>query len=500
MLPRLRLLGSPKLESHGTVSDLPIDRPVSLAFYLLLRGDWVRRSELVYLYYPDTEEALAQSNFRKLVHRLKLHPWAATLEAEATRLRLVLPTDWAEFRCAVAEKDFAQALRLHHGTLLEGVQFPELVGFEAWLELERQDLAWAWRMAVLEQVKTLAAAEQYDQAEACLLPVLRLDPLDEAVLQAHLRLLNQAGNTARAAAVFEDFQLELARELGAKPLPETFALAQHGFGLLRQSSLPAASTRLVGRQTELADLQKLLRQSDERLITLLGLGGTGKTRLALELARQMTEHYPDGVWFVSLVGVATPEQLLPSLGAVLGIGSADVLEFLYQKTMLVVFDNFEHLLDGASKLEELLVSAAGLQVLVTSRSALNLRFERLIDVVGLAYPQTLPTSHVERFEAVTLLLEMAERADRQLERSPENLQAAAQISRKVQGLPLALELAATWVRGLGLPEIAQKLEQNLELLASPYPTIPAQHPRCVCLFVAASVAARATGLERLGDF
>lgn len=177
---------------------------------------------------------------------------------------------------------------------------------------------------------------------------------------------------AQAQEVFERFRRSLKLELGVEPLESTRALAD---GLDSQNpatahprhNLPVASTRFIGRSRELRALNRQLANPDCRLLTVVALGGMGKTRLALELASQQTQRFDDGVWLVALAGVASPEQLVSSIASALGFTFAGptnpktrLLNYLRGKTLLLLLDNFEHLLEGAPLLEELLAQAPGL--------------------------------------------------------------------------------------------------------------------------------------------
>ncbi|MDX2006889.1 MAG: tetratricopeptide repeat protein [Meiothermus sp.] len=487
MKVRLRLLGAPRLEADGAVSDLPLDRPASLGYYLAQRGDWVRRGELAYLYSPEADESLAASNLRKLVYRLRQQGWAEDLEAEPSRLRLQIPSDVRAFRDALERRDWPTALELYTGPFLEGLAFPDLGGYDAWLELERQDLSRAWRTALLEQVGQLEGQSDWAGAERWLRQLHKAEPLDEEGVQALMRVLRAAGRPGQAREVFDRFRRELGAELGAEPLEATRALAESlriGGAAAHEPprpahNLPAAGTRFVGRKRELEALSRQLANPDCRLLTLVGLGGIGKTRLALELATQQIESFADGVWLVPLAGVSGPEMLVSSLASALGLvfsGPSDpqvqLLNYLRGKESLLVLDNFEHLLEGGLLLEELLAQAPKLRLLVTSRVALETPSEWLYDLEGLTYPPQGTDQDLDGFDAVRLFVGRAERLSNRFVLTPVTLEAVAELTRRVQGLPLALELAATWVRGLSVGEILAQLERGFGPLQSDQPGLP----------------------------
>ena len=477
MQPRIRLFGSPKLEWNGSVTDLTLDRPTSLAYFLLLRADWVQRIELAYLYYPDSDESTGLSNLRKLIHRLKLQPWAVSLEADQTRLRLELPSDVADFHEAFKNKNFAWAVKLYGGVFLEGVNFPELIGFEAWLELERQDLARAWRVAVLEHSRSLDP-NSIPESERLLMQVLRIDPLDEEAIQALLVVLTKNGERSRALEVYANFRQALRRELETEPLEATRQIIHNltsktaetpALGNKILHNLPVPTTRFVGRKHELEKFSAYLLNPDCRLLTVVGLGGMGKTRLTLEALRQHLELFQAGIWFVPLVGVDSIDLLIPSIATALNLsfsGSLDTKSqlrlYLHDKQILLFLDNFEQLKATGVLLEELLSELKGLKLVVTSRVVLELNSEWLFDVNGLSYPPT-DTFEPAGFDAVQLFVGRAERLSSNFSADQQSLSAIATLCRQVQGMPLALELAVTWTRSIGVVELVTTLSQGFEL-------------------------------------
>lgn len=477
---RLRLLGPPRLETARGTSDLPLDRPASLGYHLARRGDWVRRAELAYLYSPDADESSALGNLRKLVHRLRQQGWAESLEAEVSRLRLCLPTDVQEFWAAFERRDWPTALEHYGGRFLEGLTFDDLAGYEAWVDIEREDLARAWRTALIEHVRVLEGQGHWAEAERWLARLLRVEPLDEDAVQALMRVLHAAGQTLQAREAFERLRRGLEDELGVEPLESTQALADS----LRlpqpappvvlpraRHNLPAAGTRFVGRKRELDALALELAKPDCRLLTVVGLGGMGKTRLALELAAQQTASFAEGVWLVQLAEVTRVDLLVSSLASALGLvfsGPTDpklqLFNYLRGKAVLLLLDNFEHLIDGGLLLEELLGQAPQLKILVTSRVALETASEWLFDLDGLPFPPPGQEQDLEGFDAVRLFVSRAERFSSRFALTEATLHDIAELTRRVEGMPLALELAATWVRGLSVQDILAQLRQGFQPL------------------------------------
>lgn len=249
----------------------------------------------------------------------------------------------------------------------------------------------------------------------------------------------------------------------------------------RHTHLPVSPTPLIGREHELTLIPKQLLEPTCRLLTLTGPGGIGKTRLAIEVGRALEPHFADGVHFISLAGVGMPESILPAVADGLGIafsGPADVMiqltNFLHEKKLLLIFDNMEHLLDGRDLLGEILQKTHHVKMLVTSREQLRLQWEWLFEVQGLPLPDENETD-AERNSAIELFIQRARQASQTFSLESDDLSAIVRICRLVGGLPLAIELAASWARMLSAREIAQELEKSLDLLETRKLDVPQRH-------------------------
>ena len=228
----------------------------------------------------------------------------------------------------------------------------------------------------------------------------------------------------------------------------------------RSTNLPALQTAFIGRERELAEAAALLSLDEVRLLTLIGPGGTGKTRLALQLAGDAIERFPGGVFFVLLTPVRDWELVVPSIGRTLGLGEQPgetaletLTEHLGERKVLLLLDNFEHVVPAASDLSGLLSEAPGLKLLVTSRTPLRLGGERLYRVPQLADQDSL-----------RLFVERARAAAEDFELDDDNRAVVAEICARLDGLPLAIELAAPWVRTLTPGALLRRLEHRLPLL------------------------------------
>ncbi|MFF5263478.1 BTAD domain-containing putative transcriptional regulator [Actinomadura viridis] len=333
------------------------------------------------------------------------------------------------------------------------------------------------RMAALEShaEARLAEGEPVDVAE-----LVAEHPLRERLRAVHMKALYRRGLQSEALATYGDLRERLAGELGLDPSPELAELYER---ILRQdadlsgpyerppTNVPAALGPLIGRDEAIAEIGGLLEEA--RLVTLTGTGGVGKTSLALEVARSVRDAWPDGTWLVEL---ASYDRHAPSLAeAVLTAldiraDSAGTMERLVaalrERRLLLVLDNCEHVIDQAAELAERLLRAApGLRILATGREPLNVAGEVLWSVPPLAVPEETELFTVAKADAVRLFLARASASARGFTLDTGNAAAVAQLCRRLDGIPLALELAATRVRALGVQEIVARLDDRFRLLA-----------------------------------
>ncbi len=248
------------------------------------------------------------------------------------------------------------------------------------------------------------------------------------------------------------------------------------------SNLPLPLTPLLGREAELAILARLLHDPQYRLLTLVGPGGIGKTRLALAAALAQQAQFHNGVYFVPLASLTSAQFIVPAIADALGFAfsgpvepKTQLLNYLQQKHLLLVLDNLEHLLEAAGLLAELLQHTPGLKLLVTSRERLNLQGEWLFDLQGLPSPPPDQVEGVEAYSAVGLFVQSARRVQAGFELLAEDRPAVSRICQLVEGMPLAIELAAAWVPVLTCQEIAREIECNLDFLTNTTRNVPGRH-------------------------
>lgn len=266
--------------------------------------------------------------------------------------------------------------------------------------------------------------------------------------------------------------------------PEPVADARQGAPISNQTQtdLPLPLTSLIGREHELRAVIQQIQNPACRLLTLTGPGGVGKTRLALESARQLRETFDHGVYFVSLVGTSSSEFIIPAIADSLGFVFSGTTElkkqlfhFLNEKHILLVLDNLEHLLNGIELLDDLLEHAPNVKLLTTSREQLNLRAEWAFEVQGLPIPLRIDLDAVASNSAMALFVQRARQVNMNFSPVLEDIHAIARICQLVEGLPLGLELAASWVRTMSLNEVAREIERSMDFLTTNTRDVPQRH-------------------------
>jgi serine/threonine protein kinase/tetratricopeptide (TPR) repeat protein len=261
-----------------------------------------------------------------------------------------------------------------------------------------------------------------------------------------------------------------------------FDVSESDIFAIKKHNLPVQSTPFIGREPELDELSKLIIDPSIRLITIIAPGGMGKTRLALEAAERNLVQFDDGVYFVELAPLTHKEQIVPAIGAAIdykfqpgeGDTQQELLDFLHNKQILLVMDNFEHLLDGADIVGEILTRTNHLQILATSRQRLAQQGENILHLSGMDFPAWQTPADALEYAAVKLFLNSAKRAKPGFELQAGNLDDIARICKLVQGMPLGIVLSGAWLEMLSVKEIAAELAQSMDILSDEVGEFPAR--------------------------
>jgi predicted ATPase/DNA-binding SARP family transcriptional activator len=494
---RLALLGPVQIERDGVPLSFSYNKVLALLAYLAVEtGRAHRRAALADLLWPEQDETAARHSLSQALFSLRRtvgdDPANPLLLITRDTVRLnpngAIWLDVTAFQgllhgsAGSTTQRLEQAGALYCGDFLEEFSIGDSAGFEEWALLTREQLR-AQAGDVLRQL-TESRAGVENPAQVCdyARRWIALDPLNEEAHRRLMRALANTGQRSAALAQFEHCRRILHTELGIEPEPATMALyaelkrsaapapARHA--PLPHPPLPLPATPLIDRERELAALADLLADPANRVITITGPGGVGKTRLAIHVAAANAACFADGVCFVSLAPVHDSAVMLSAIAQALGVpqNDAQTLEqlvhgVLAQRQMLLLLDNCEHLLPTvATLITAVLADAPQVAILATSRMALRLSQERRYQLAPLNLPSGDQTADAQLAQApaVRLFVQRAQAARPTVEL---DYRAISALCRRLDGLPLAIELAATRARLLNPRELLARLEQRLPLLS-----------------------------------
>jgi predicted ATPase/DNA-binding SARP family transcriptional activator len=522
-LLEMSLLGEVTLKlSEKPLTGLASHRTEALLIYLACTGRPHNREALANLLWDNRSQRQALGNLRVLLTSLRqtLGPYVTiTRQTVAFNQDSSYWLDVVELEEGLAAvrgqrtqdvplspeemAQLAQTLTLYQGDFLQGFYLRGCRDFEEWQVTERERLRLQTIEALHDLVDGYLTAGNYLAGLKQARHLLQLDPLREKTHRSLMLLLAYRGQRNAALTQYETCCRILADELDVEPMAETTALyeqikaeelsreAEGNFEASQSRlappadtiapsssapshNLPEQPTPFIGREQEVTTACDIFMREGVRLLNLTGPGGTGKTRLGLQVATELLDHFQQGVFFVSLADITSPDLVVSKIAQPLDLreaGSRPLLEilkdYLRDKQMLLLLDNFEHVIIAAPVVADLLATAPGLKVLVTSRAPLNLRGEHefLVPPLKLPDPMRLPSlEHLNQYEAVQLFTERAQVAKASFAISNENAPAVAKICYHLDGLPLAIELAAAHIKLLPPQTLLERLSSRLKLL------------------------------------
>lgn len=527
----IALLGTPLIQLDRQPVTFESRKAAALLAFLAVSGEPKQRSELAVLLWPESDNRRARGALRYTLSVLQSELGKEWLESERETIGLhqheACTVDTTLFQrllasgrdhphtedtaCIDCVQQINDAVALYRDDFLSGFTLRDSVNFDEWQFFQREGFRHQLTSALRRLIRFHTQQADYENALLSARRLLQMDPLQESVQRTAMQLYAHNGQWELALRQYEECVRLLNAELGVPPSPATAQLYEQirhqrlGAALdppgalaappsparfapaARPHNLPTAIMPILGREQEIAAIGDLLNDPHCRMVTLLGPGGIGKTRLAHQIAIDFChapeEHFARGVYFVSLAAVETVDLLVTAIANALELAFSgakapkeQLLTYLREQRLLLVLDNFEQLVSSAPLLTDLLNGASGLKLLITSRERLNLHEEWLYEIRGLPLPPTAASTPEElaAMSCVQLFYHQARRLDPHFVLS-DALPAVVEICRMLQGMPLGIELAAGWVRTFSCAEIARQIQQDLDFLATPAQNVPQRH-------------------------
>lgn len=446
----------------------------------------------------DTSKPFLKISDSSLHFDLDSDHWLDT--AEFARRNQIVQTHAhaAPESCLECANNLQVMVDLYRGDFLQDMFMADSQRLQEWVLFQREqyhhDIVFALNglSTYYQHLGDFEAAHKYAWQ------LVNLAPMEESGHRQLMYLLAISGRRSAALAQYQTMQRILNDELGVKPSLDSIALyekiragmllqeqhpRQPTFASERQTSnLPFQLTSFVDRESELDWFARCFSNPTCRLLSLVGMPGVGKTRLAIEASTRYRDNFPDGVWLVSLDATHNPALMVPSIAQSIGLplsGTDDprlqLFRYLRPQKTLLILDNFEHLVSETDLLIEMLQHAPGVKLLITTRERLNFQATCLLEVHGLPYPQDMRVEHPESYGAVDLFINRAQRSRPDFELTVETLPHVVQICALVDGLPLGIELAAASLREHSLEQIASELKRNLNFLQTRLRDLPERH-------------------------
>ncbi len=491
---KFHLLGQPTITfNNQPITDFASEKELLLLCYLACNSGEHGRSQLAGMLWGEMSEERARANLSTAIYNLRKRlPDALKITRKTVSMKgeKTFWLDTIAMREAANEQDSAlkTAVAFYRGLFLEGIYPKDAPELESWLQQERE----RWRLLALTMLDQLSNVQtqtgNWEAAITTLRRLLELEPWREESHRLLMRLLASLGRFNAALVQYETCRTLLQDELGIEPMAQTTAVYERIVAARQRSEedrLPAQPTPLVGRAAEMGKLFLWLHNPEQRLISLVGPGGSGKTRLALTAAKTHSYAFLDGVCFVPLAEVEEEAGLIQAIAAEIGLTLTaseerkQLLNYFRGKEMLLILDNVEQIVEPTADLVmALLESAVRLRFIVTSRSYLQLRAESRLPLDGLPVPPkntaVSDEESVTDFDAVRLFVQEAQRVNPAFSFNGQG-DAIAALCRMVEGLPLAIELAAALVNTQLPNQLLSQVEVGFDSLAATMRDIPARH-------------------------
>jgi len=515
-MPNLEIafLGSPVIKLDRKPIQTDRRKAIALLAYLAVTNKSQTRDHLAGMLWPDYENESAFAYLRRTLWELNQSLGKGWIETERNQitfdLRSDVGLDTQTFHELTSKRpakidDLEAAVALYRDDFMAGFSITDTAPFEQWqlqeTEYFRRELGSA--LSQLVMAKTMNG--DYESALPQAKRWLSLDNINEFAHRAIISLHSLMGDRAGAIHQYVVCQQILKEELGISPQVETTELYEAVLsGDIKPtpsmskispspelnkdvSHLPVFPTRFIGRRTEIEKAKALIQNSEYHLITILGPGGVGKTRLSIQVVSDFANIFVDGVFFIPLSTVRSAKSVPSMIAKALGLSynrgeenpKQQLIEFLSQKNLLLILDNFEHLLEASDFVAEIITTAPNVKLVVTSQVRLNLQGEHLFPVSGMNLPDQIeystwknPADPAKQIGAVQLFLERARQVQPDFDISEENAPTIIEICQILDGMPLGIELAAAWIGLLQPDEIIKEITRSLDFLETDQTNIP----------------------------
>lgn len=494
----LKFLGTPEVVVNGRrVTAALRKKEIALLAFLAVTKEAVLRESAVTLLWGDLGEDEAKHNLRVALNKIDASLPGAIVKHGRRLIALAEPVlhqaDVWQFERLFRSRGFEAANILYRGALLESLDLKNAETFEEWLR-EQREVYRRWALACIGALMKEADVGRDSEAlERHARRSLSLDPFREDTYRHLMLALGRKSQYSEALRVYRECAAMLAGEFGHPPAAETMAVHEriHLARALPRRDLPFHAATFVGREREVAEATAMLLRPDCRLLTFLGPGGTGKTRLAIELARRNRALFLHDMCYVPLESrsaAVSRESVLDALAGALGLPTTanrlleDVLDYLRPRELLIVLDNFEPFVPVAALLNDIVTNAPDVKLLVTSREMLSVLNESIYHVGGLVYPPDegpplLPSGDAvggDPYDALAFFARVAGRLDAGFDLAA-NRDGVSRICRLVEGLPLALEMIAPWTLTMSSAAIADRIAADMSNLIAYERNFPERH-------------------------
>jgi len=511
---KLSLLGPFQAEINGQpIPNLTAQKAKGLLSFLAVEAKQIHQREfLMNLLWPDFPLNSAQQNLRQSLYLLRKNidienePPLFQAERFTVSWNPAVPpaldiTQFRKLASSASPKDWQQAVALYRGDFLADFYIPDSEPFETWAANQRAVYLNLAQATIVKLTSYYIVEGKWQAAESTARRLLELDELQETAHRSLIEILARSGRRQEALRHYDTLTQLLKDELGIEPEADTIALVTSiREGSIEQTTSAAPAefqlsekpkhnlhyllTGFIDRDDEIPDIETLV--TNHRLVVLTGAAGIGKTKLCVKVGWNLVELFPDGVWLIELAPVKDPKFIPQAIATVMGLKELSgrpveeiIFNVLQESHCLLILDNCEHLIDAAAKTaERILRTCPHVKILASSLEAFKIPGEHQFQVPSLSFPaqnHPITLSKWEEYDSIRLFVERAKAVLRDFQITEANLASVVQICQRLDGIPLAIEMAAARVNVLSVKDIAARLDDRFNLLVGGNRTAAPRH-------------------------